>query len=269
MNGIPFPDIDPVAFSIGFLQIRWYSLAYLAGFLGGARYACWLIGLYPTDARPNRDDLDNLLPWLVLGVILGGRLGYVLFYNLEHYLEYPLTIPFVWEGGMSFHGGALGVVCVCIGYALKKGFSPLRLGDIIACVAPIGLFFGRLANFANAELFGRITTVPWGVQFPYGGNLPRHPSQLYEAALEGLVLFIVLLVLARRPDIRSKPGILIGIFFAGYGLARFIIEFYREPDPQIGLILEYFSLGQLLSLPMILLGAGFIAYAKKQARIEK
>lgn len=259
---LTFPEIDPIALSLGPLEIRWYALAYLAGFIGGWKYAGWLADLDP-GRRPNREDTDNLLPWMVLGVILGGRLGYVLFYNLPYYIENPLHIPFIWEGGMSFHGGLLGVVLVCLSYARFHKFSPLALGDLIAPVVTIGLFFGRIANFINGELFGRVTTVPWAVDFPYGGGLPRHPSQLYEAFLEGIVLFAVLFYLARKPEVRRAPGFLIGVFVIGYALSRFLVEFVREPDPQIGLILDYFTLGQILCLPMILAGALLIQYARK------
>ncbi len=269
LEGLPFPEIDPVAFSIGLFgfsfAIRWYALAYLTGFLGGWVYGGWLADL-DRDRRPNREDIDNILPWLVMGVILGGRLGYVLFYNLDYYLQHPLRIPFIWEGGMSFHGGLVGVVVVCAAYARYYKFSPLAMGDIIAMVAPIGLFFGRIANFINGELFGRISTVPWAVRFPYGGNLPRHPSQLYEAFLEGVVLFVILFILARKPDIRRTPGILFGVMLAGYGASRFIVEFFREPDPQIGLLLQYFTMGQFLCLPMMAAGAGVVWYARKKIR---
>lgn len=267
MTGIPFPDIDPIAIHFGAdFGIRWYALAYLTGFLGG-----WFLGGYladlDRDRRPNREDIDNILPWLVMGVILGGRIGYVLFYNPGYYLQNPVNIPFIWEGGMSFHGGLLGVAVACVVYARKHKFSPLAMGDILATVAPIGLFFGRIANFINGELFGRVTTVPWAVVFPFGGGLPRHPSQLYEAFLEGLCLFVLLFCLARKPAIRRTHGLLFGIFTMGYGLSRFIVEFYREPDPQVGLILDYFSLGQLLSLPLIIAGIYIIRYAQKSRTI--
>ncbi len=264
MTGIPFPEIDPVAIKLGPLMIRWYALAYLSGFIGGWLYGGWLADL-DRDRRPSRLDIDNILPWMVLGVILGGRLGYVLFYNLPYYIENPMHIPFVWEGGMSFHGGLLGVVTVCLLYSRYHKFNPLALGDIVATVVPIGLFFGRIANFINGELFGRITTVPWAISFPYGGGLPRHPSQLYEAFLEGIVMFCILFYMARKPEIRRTPGVLLGTLLVGYGLSRFMVEFVREPDPQIGLLLEYFSLGQFLCLPMILAGAGLIYYARKKA----
>jgi phosphatidylglycerol:prolipoprotein diacylglycerol transferase len=263
MTGIPFPHIDPIAIHFGAsFGIRWYALSYLTGILGGWFYAGYLADL-DRDRRPNREDIDNILPLLVLGIILGGRIGYVLFYNLDYFWHNPVKIPFIWEGGMSFHGGLLGVITAAALYARKNKFSLLALGDILAPVAPIGLFFGRIANFINGELFGRVTTVPWAVIFPYGGGVPRHPSQLYESFLEGLCLFVILFMAARRPDIRRTPGLLSGIFITGYGICRFIIEFYREPDIQVGLILNYFSLGQLLSLPMIFAGIFLIRYARK------
>lgn len=262
---LPFPDFDPVALSFGPIQIRWYALAYLAGFLGGWKYAMWIARQPGGPMRPTSEDADNILPWIVLGVILGGRLGYVLFYNLSYYLENPLQIPFIWQGGMSFHGGLLGVAVACIAYARYHKFHPLLMGDLIATVVPIGLFFGRIANFINGELFGRITTAPWGVMFPHGGGLARHPSQLYEAMLEGLLLFTVLFVLAKKPAIRRAPGFLFGVFLIGYGLSRLLVEFVREPDPQIGLMLDYFSMGQILCLPMILTGVLLIRYARKNS----
>lgn len=263
MTGLSFPDIDPVALSLGPLHIRWYALAYLAGFIGGGFYAGWLAGL-DRDRRPNREDIDNILPWMVLGVILGGRLGYVLFYNPGYYIENPLHIPFIWEGGMSFHGGLLGVAAVIFGFCRYYKIPVLAMGDIVSTVVPIGLFFGRLANFINGELFGRITTVPWAVNFPYGGGLPRHPSQLYEAFLEGLVLFVVLFFMARNPRLRRTQGLLFGTLLSGYGIMRFIVEFYREPDPQLGLYFDYFSMGQFMCLPMIGAGVWVIRYARSK-----
>ncbi len=263
---LTFPDIDPVALSLGPLQVRWYALAYLAGIIGGWKYAMWL-GRQdePLGRRPNAQDADNILPWIVLGIILGGRLGYVLFYNLPFYLEHPSHILHLWEGGMSFHGGLLGVAVACITYARYNKFPALAMGDMVATVVPIGLFFGRIANFINGELFGRVTTVSWAMVFPTGGDLPRHPSQLYEAFLEGLVLFVVLWWCARRPAIRRAPGMLFGIFTVGYAICRFAIEFVREPDIQIGFIAQYFTLGQLLCLPMMLAGVVMIAYARKHS----
>ncbi|TVQ83805.1 MAG: prolipoprotein diacylglyceryl transferase [Micavibrio sp.] len=272
-GGIPFPEIDPVAFSIfGFFDVRWYALAYLAGFLGGWGYGIWLSGRFAKavpDWRPHRQDIEDMLPWLVGGVILGGRLGYVLFYNPAYYLAHPLHVFHLWEGGMSFHGGMAGVIAVLFFYARGQGISLLRLSDLVACAAPIGLFFGRIANFINGELFGRVTTAPWGVIFPYGGPFPRHPSQIYEAIGEGLLLFILLYVLARVAGYWKKPGLLSGVFLAGYGLARFCVEWVREPDPQLGLFAEYLTMGQILSLPMILGGVFLIHYASGRGEVLK
>lgn len=264
-SGLPFPDIDPVALAVGPIAIRWYALAYLAGFLGGWQYGARLSDKDP-GSRPNREDLDNVLPLMVLGVILGGRIGYVLFYNLSYYIENPDKILHVWEGGMSFHGGLLGVVAVCLGYAWKHKISPLALGDLVATVVPIGLFFGRLANFINGELFGRISTVPWAVNFPQGGGLPRHPSQLYEAFLEGIVLFAILYLISQRENLRRAHGLRFGVFIAGYSVCRFLVEFVREPDPQIGLLFEYFTLGQLLCLPMAAAGLILVHYARNKSQ---
>lgn len=256
MTGIPFPDIDPIALQIGPFAIRWYALAYLVGFIAGWRYCLHLARLTPF--RPHRADLDDYLTWAVVGTILGGRIGYVLFYNLPYYLENPLAALRVWEGGMSFHGGMLGVILALILFALKRGFSPFALGDVIAAAAPIGLFFGRIANFINAELWGRTTDLPWGVVFPGAGPLPRHPSQIYEALLEGLVLFLVLFYLAHRKDLRARPGIVGGAFLIGYGICRFLVEFVREPDAHLGFLWFGATMGQLLSLPMIAVGIIFI-----------
>ena len=193
-----FPDIDPVAFSVGPFLVRWYALAYIAGFLGGWRYALYLAGLDP-ESRPTRQEVDDFLPWIIIGVIAGGRLGYVVFYNSLYYMANPIEILQLWDGGMSFHGGALGVIAMLIIYPLRRKFNPFRLSDIVCACVPIGLFFGRLANFVNGELYGRVTDMPWGIVFPRGGAWPRHPSQLYEAALEGVVLFLILFVLIRLP----------------------------------------------------------------------
>jgi phosphatidylglycerol---prolipoprotein diacylglyceryl transferase len=259
MFTIAFPAIDPVAVEIGPLVIRWYALAYIVGFVGGWRYCMWLARSTP--GRPTAQDFDDFLPWAVIGVILGGRFGYVVFYNLPHYLQNPLEALMVWQGGMAFHGGLMGVVVAILLHARRNGFSPFAMGDLIACAAPIGLFFGRIANFVNGELYGRPTDVSWAVEFPRGGFLPRHPSQLYEAALEGLVLFAVLFVLARMPAVRGRPGMLGGIFLAGYGLSRFVVEFYREPDPQLGFLFAGATMGQMLSVPMIAVGVAMALWA--------
>lgn len=260
---IPFPDIDPIAFSVGPLVVRWYALAYIAGFILGWRYALYLCGL-TKDVRPNALDIDDFLPWGILGVILGGRVGYVLFYQLPMYMAEPLEILKVWNGGMSFHGGASGAIIAMVIYAMVKKISFLRLADIFCCGVPIGLFFGRLANFVNGELFGRTTDVAWGVVFPHGGPMPRHPSQIYEALLEGALLFVVLYLFARNDAIRNRPGIIAGTFLIGYGVSRVIVEFFREPDVQIGYIMNIFTMGQVLCVPMILAGAYVVWYALRR-----
>ncbi len=257
--GITFPALDPVAFSIGSFPIRWYALAYMAGFLLGWRYALYLAG-FDKKRRPTRDDVDDFIPWVIVGVILGGRLGYVLFYNLSSYLNDPLAALKIWEGGMSFHGGALGVVLALVMYPAFKNFKRLRLADIACAAVPIGLFFGRIANFINGELYGRVAYLPWAVQFPKGGPEPRHPSQLYEAVLEGAVLFIVLFFMMRSPWIRNRTGVVSGTFLAGYGVFRAFVEFFREPDAHIGYVYGWLSMGQILSFPMILAGLCFIIY---------
>lgn len=259
---IPFPDISPIALSIGPLDIRWYALAYLSGFLLGWRYALHLAGLDAgKDGAVSKLAVDDFLPWAIAGVILGGRLGYALFYQADLYLREPLEILKLWNGGMSFHGGALGVIAAMILYARRRGFSLLRLTDIVCCAVPIGLFFGRIANFINGELFGRPTDAAWGVVFPRGGDMPRHPSQFYEAGLEGLALFALLALLARREDIRDRPGILSGVFLIGYAVSRMIVECFREPDAQIGFLMGAATMGQVLSVPMMLGGCGLVFYA--------
>lgn len=257
---LPFPDIDPVAISLGPIDIRWYALAYIAGFILGWKYAMHLAARIP-NMRPNAQDIDDFLPWVVLGVILGGRLGYVLFYNLDYYLFHPNEILLIWSGGMSFHGGALGVFFAMLGYSVYKKFSFLRLADIIACAAPIGIFFGRLANFVNGELYGRATDVPWAFVFPRGGPEPRHPSQLYEAFLEGALLFAIMFLLTRREAIRNKPGFLGGVFLAGYGAGRWFVEFFREPDAHLGFVIWEVSMGQVLSAPMVAAGLCVMIWA--------
>jgi phosphatidylglycerol:prolipoprotein diacylglycerol transferase len=261
-----FPALHPVAFSIGPLPIRWYALAYLTGFLLGWAYALRLARL-EKDGRPTREDIDDFLPWAIAGVILGGRLGYVLFYQPALYLAEPLEALKLWHGGMSFHGGALGVIAALIIYPYRRNIPHLRLADIVCASVPIGLFFGRIANFINGELFGRVTDVPWAVKFPAGGYLPRHPSQLYEAGLEGLVLFFILFALIRCERVRQRPGIVSGVFLLGYGLFRSFIELFREPDEQLGFIIGHISMGQVLSLPMMLAGMGLIAYALLRKKI--
>jgi len=249
---IPFPAIDPVLISFGPLAIRWYSLAYIAGLLLGWRLLRRLVRWDPKVTAT--EDADDFLVWAMLGVILGGRLGYVLFYNFGIYLNNPLSILAVWQGGMSFHGGLLGVIFATILFCRRRGIELWPFADRLACVAPIGLFFGRLANFINGELFGRVTDAPWGVVFPRGGPDLRHPSQIYEALGEGVVLFVVLMWLVRSESIRRRPGFLTGVFLAGYGIARTSVEFFRQPDAHIGFLSFGTTTGQWLSAPLILAG---------------
>lgn len=258
-----FPDIDPVALSIGPLEIRWYALAYLAGFLLGWKLVVYLSGLDADKRAIKVIDLDDFLPWAVVGVILGGRVGYVLFYQFHSYLHDPLSMFKIWEGGMSFHGGAAGMILAMIFYSMRRKIHVLRLTDLICCAVPIGLFFGRLANFINGELFGRVTTSPIGMVFPYGGSEPRHPSQLYEAVLEGFVLTAIMVILAHNPKVRHMPGILSAVFLTGYALSRITVEFFREPDVQIGYIAGIFTMGQILCLPMLVGAAVLVVYALK------
>jgi len=244
-----FPHIDPVFLSIGPLQFRWYGLMYVLGFV--LTYVIIRSEIRRKQLPLTADDAGDLVFYGAMGVVLGGRLGYILFYNLGFYLEHPLRIFAVWEGGMSFHGGFLGVVAAFVLYARRKGVSFWTLIDMAAQCAPVGLGLGRIGNFINGELYGRETQVPWGMVFPGGGPLPRHPSQLYEAVLEGVVLFCIVRVLTRKSPCTGSAA---WGFVAGYGLFRFIVEFFRQPDAQKGLYLELFSMGQLLSLPMFLLG---------------
>jgi phosphatidylglycerol---prolipoprotein diacylglyceryl transferase len=249
---LPFPAIDPVLIQIGPFAIRWYALAYIFGLVLGWQYLRWLVRRPGWRLTP--EALDDLLLYITLGVVLGGRLGYSLFYRPDFYLSDPLQILKVWEGGMSFHGGLLGVVAACVLFAWRRGIAILEVGDAVACAAPIGLLLGRLANFINGELWGRPSDVPWAMVFPGGGPMPRHPSQLYEAALEGLVLFAVMTWFALRPRPRGGEGRLVGIFLIGYGIARSVAELFREPDAHLGFLLGGLTMGQLLSLPMVLIG---------------
>jgi phosphatidylglycerol:prolipoprotein diacylglycerol transferase len=273
---IPFPAIDPVAIAIGPFAIRWYALAYVTGLLGGWFYARRLAQLeayWGTLKRPTLNDIDDLIVWVALGVVLGGRIGYVLFYNFQSYLTEPLEIFAIWHGGMSFHGGFAGAVAALLLFARSRGLNGLSMLDLAAVVTPIGLFFGRIANFINGELWGRpAPDLQFGVVFPHGGPVPRHPSQLYEAVTEGLILFIVLAVAVRRFGFR-KPGLLGGIFVFGYALARILCEFFREPDPQLGFLFGSsvgalgggITMGMLLSVPMAIVGAVAIWLAARGA----
>jgi len=262
---IPFPAFDPVLVHIGPFAIRWYALAYIVGILLGWAYARALVraeSLWGGKAPLTVLDFDDFVLWVTLGIILGGRTGYVLFYNFEHFAAHPLEIVQLWKGGMSFHGGFTGCVVAVVLFARKRGLSILSLGDITCAVGPMGIFLGRIANFINGELWGRPTDVPWAMVFPGGGPLPRHPSQLYEATLEGLVLLAVLYVLMRAGALK-RPGLIIGSFAVVYAIARTTSEFFREPDAQLGFLWGGATMGQLLSLPLFLAGVGFIVYALK------
>jgi phosphatidylglycerol:prolipoprotein diacylglycerol transferase len=262
---IPFPMIDPVLVELGPFVIRWYALAYIGGIVLGWRLLRRLVAQAPLVA--NAQQADDFVTWATLGIVLGGRLGYVLFYRPGYYLENPLEIAAVWTGGMSFHGGALGVVVAGLIYCRREKIDALGFGDRLASVVPIGLLFGRLANFINSELWGRVSDVPWAMVFPNGGPLPRHPSQLYQAGMEGLLLLALLQVLVWQPAIRARRGFVIGAFLAGYGAARIIGEFFRQPDAHLGFLFAGATMGQLLSVPMVLAGAWMMLRAQPRAAV--
>lgn len=259
---IAFPNIDPVLISFGPLAIRWYSLAYMAGLLLGWWLLKRLVSRTPKVASENA--ADDFIVWATLGIILGGRVGYVLFYNFSFYLENPLAILTVWKGGMSFHGGLGGVIVATIIFCKKRGIDLWAFADRIAVVSPLGLFFGRIANFINGELFGRVSDVPWAIVFPRGGPAPRHPSQLYEAGLEGALLFGVLWWLAGKESMRARSGLLTGVFMVGYGLARTVVEMFRQPDAHLGFLSFGSTMGQWLSAPLIVFGLYLIVRANQR-----
>jgi phosphatidylglycerol:prolipoprotein diacylglycerol transferase len=275
---IPFPNFDPVLFTIPFgpytlgsltigpFAIRWYALAYIFGILLGWLYGRMLIRNERNWGGPaplTLVDFDDFILWVTFGIILGGRIGYVLFYNLPVYIEQPWQIFVVWEGGMSFHGGFLGCVLAVMAFASLRRIPILSLGDIVCAVAPVGLLLGRLANFINGELWGRVSDVPWAMIFPRGGPDPRHPSQLYEAGLEGLALLIVLGVIVRAGGLR-RPGLVLGAFMACYAVARSVCELFRQPDVQLGYLLGGTTMGTLLSIPLFLAGALLVAFALRR-----
>lgn len=266
MEFLHFPDLNPVALAIGPIVIRWYALAYIAGIL---------LGYFILNRQNKRDQFfslkakDDLILYAVIGIILGGRLGFVLFYHPVYFFENPLEIFQIWQGGMAFHGGILGVIAAFYLYAKKHALPYFGVTDRIALVAPIGLCLGRIANFINGELYGRIALdVPWAMVFPHGGPLPRHPSQLYQAATEGLLLFIILVVLVYGFKALDARGRVSGAFLTGYGCARFAMEYFREPDAHLGFIFAHLSMGQLLCAPMILLGVWLMARSRKGAKEE-
>ena len=244
-------NFDPVFIDLGFFQIRWYALAYVAGIIIGLIYAK-KITIYIKKKffryNLNPSSIEDLIPYLIIGIILGGRMGYVLFYNLHYFLNNPIKVFFIWEGGMSFHGGLVGVIILTFLFAKKNNISLLSLTDIISCAAPIGIFFGRLANFINGELYGKITTLPWGVVFPNVSNDPRHPSQIYEAGLEGLLLFFIMYFVFIKNQMIVKTGSASLFFLIFYSLFRLVAENFREPDIHLGYIFYSLSTGSILSL---------------------
>jgi len=268
---LPYPEIDPIAFSLGPVAIHWYGLAYVLGILLGWAYARRLLDNAPLWSErsppPTARQLDDFIVWVALGVVLGGRIGYVLFYDMQAVSENPIRALQIWNGGMSFHGGLIGTTLAMILFARRNGLAMWTLFDIVAAVVPIGLFFGRIANFVNGELWGRITDVPWAMVFPTGGPFSRHPSQLYEAGLEGIVLFLVLFFATRKLRVLKKPGTAAGIFVTGYALCRIFVEFFREPDAQLGYLAgtNWLTMGMVLSFPMALFGLWAIYRAQRAA----
>jgi phosphatidylglycerol:prolipoprotein diacylglycerol transferase len=268
---LPYPQIDPIAFSLGPLAIHWYGLAYVVGILLGWAYARRLVNqgqLWRADTAPMTvANLDDFIVWVALGIVLGGRIGYVLFYDLQAVIENPIRAIEIWNGGMSFHGGLIGTTVAMILFARRSKIPVWSLFDIVSAVVPIGLFFGRIANFINGELWGRISGVAWAMIFPTGGPFTRHPSQLYEAGLEGIILFLVLAAMTYWVKALKIPGTVTGVFVIGYALSRIFVEFFREPDAQLGYLLgtNWLTMGMVLSSPMILLGIWAIFRARHAA----
>ncbi len=267
LAALPFPDIDPVIVHLGPLAIHWYGVGYIVGILFAWWYAkrlvtnprLWTGGIGPM----KQEDLDDFIVWAAVGVVIGGRTGYVLFYDLPRYLANPLDIFAVWQGGMSFHGGLLGTILAMVLFARSRGIRPWSLIDVVAAGVPVGLGLVRLANFINSELWGRPGDVPWAVVFPNGGPFPRHPSQIYEALLEGLVLFLVLRFLTHSRLKLKTPRFVGGAFVTGYGLSRIFVEFFREPDAQLGYLFGgWLTMGMVLSAPMVLFGIWAMATAR-------
>jgi phosphatidylglycerol---prolipoprotein diacylglyceryl transferase len=282
---LTFPKFDPVLFAIGPfhltwpwemtigpLAVRWYALAYIVGILVGWFYARAIIAsqkLWGGPAPLTVLDFDDFVLWITIGIIVGGRTGYVLFYNLPRFATHPIEILQLWNGGMSFHGGVAGCFVAIYLFARQRGIPVLSLGDIVTAVAPIGLFLGRLANFINGELWGRVTDVPWAMIFPSGGPLPRHPSQLYEATAEGIVLFIVLNVMVRFGALK-RPGLISGSFLLGYGVARVVCELFREPDVQLGFLWGGLTMGMILCIPLMLAGIAVLTYTlTREPKLQK
>ena len=265
---IAYPEIDPILFQVGPLAVRWYSLSYLAGVLFGWWYLLRLDKAAPaTPGQPpvmNQKIRDDIMLWAIFGIVLGGRIGYVLFYNLPYFAANPGEALMIWQGGMSFHGGLLGMILAIYLMSRRYGVRYWPLMDRVACVAPIGLCLGRLANFINGELYGRVTDVPWAMIFPHDPDgMPRHPSQLYQAAGEGLLLFAILNLLFHFTNIRRYPAMTSGVFLIGYAFFRSFAEFFREPDVQLGFIVGDVTMGQILCIPMAMAGVALVIYARR------
>ena len=260
-------NFSPILFDLGFFSLRWYSLAYIIGIIFGWWYGKKIIiqKFYQIDTEINKK-FDDLITYIIFAIIIGGRVGYVIFYNLEFYFYNPIDILKIWEGGMSFHGALIGIIIVTYIFSIKKNLKTFFLLDVIACVAPVGIFFGRIANFINAELVGKVSNVPWSVIFPLIDMFPRHPSQIYEAILEGLILFIILNIIIHKK--KYLIGTCSYLFLILYGLFRIFSEIFREPDPQIGYFLGFISLGMILSIFMIFFGLIIYYYIKKNVEIK-
>ncbi|MDN7354495.1 prolipoprotein diacylglyceryl transferase [Acetobacter senegalensis] len=258
-----FPQFDPVLVHLGPLTIRWYALSYIAGIVLGIALLRRLVRLAPRAGTA--EQADDFLGWVTLGVLLGGRLGYILFYQPGYYLTHPLAILKVWQGGMSFHGGALGVIIAMALFTWYNRINFLAFADRVTVAVPIGLGLGRIANFINGELWGREApaSLPWAMIFPDAGGIPRHPSELYEALTEGLLLFLVMFAASRKQSLRERPGFLAGLFLVGYGCARSFCEFFREPDSFLGFLPGGLTMGQLLCIPMIIAGSALIMHARR------
>ncbi|WP_027058525.1 prolipoprotein diacylglyceryl transferase [Mesorhizobium loti] len=268
LASLPFPQINPILIQIGPLAVHWYGIGYIVGILFAWWYAKRLAAnpkRWPDGILPMKpEDLDDFIVWAAIGVVLGGRTGYILFYDLARYIAHPLDIFAVWQGGMSFHGGLLGVILAMTLFSIKRGIRTWSLFDVVAAGVPVGLGLVRVANFINSELWGRPTDMPWGIEFPNGGPFTRHPSQLYEAFLEGIVLFLVLRILTHSRLKLKTPRFVGGAFICGYGLSRIFVEFFREPDQQLGYLLgtNWLTMGMILSTPMVLAGIWAMATAK-------
>ncbi|KAB0679804.1 prolipoprotein diacylglyceryl transferase [Aureimonas leprariae] len=268
---LAYPRIDPVILHIGPIALHWYGVAYVAGIVCGWLYGRHLVGnprLWPGGVSPiTKEQIDDFILWITLGIILGGRLGSVFFYDLDRYIANPFAVFAVWDGGMAFHGGLIGVVLAIVGFTWKNRVPVFSLIDVVAAAVPFGLFFGRIANFVNGELWGAPTDVPWAMVFPTGGDVPRHPSQLYEAALEGVMLWLVLRVLTHRLGALGRPRLVGSVFIGLYGCMRIFVEFFRMPDAQLGYLYgtDWFTRGMELSIPMLLVAAWGIATAKPRS----